>query len=56
MWARSRERHFGSQKEDLAEAQKSKEYFQKEWYPNDKIATTIEPLEVLYDAEDYHQK
>ncbi|EEQ40247.1 Peptide methionine sulfoxide reductase [Clavispora lusitaniae] len=43
-------------KEDLAEAQKSKEYFQKEWYPNDKIATTIEPLEVWYDAEDYHQK
>ncbi|KAI3402424.1 mxr1 [Candida oxycetoniae] len=33
-----------------------KEQFQKEWYPNHKIVTIIEPIKVWHDAEDYHQK
>ena len=28
---------------------------QAEWYPKDKIATVIEPIEIWWDAEDYHQ-
>lgn len=42
--------------EDAAIATEVKEVFQNEWYPNHKIATTIEPIEVWYDAETYHQK
>ncbi|RKP32857.1 peptide methionine sulfoxide reductase [Metschnikowia bicuspidata] len=41
---------------DLAIAQEVKEYFQKEWYPNKKIVTEIEPLDIWIDAEDYHQQ
>lgn len=41
---------------DLEEAKKVKEVFQKEWYPNHKIATEIEPISIWYDAEDYHQR
>lgn len=42
--------------EQLAEATESRDYFQKEWYPNHKIATIIEKIDVWYDAEDYHQR
>lgn len=42
--------------EDLKIAKGIKEHFQKEWYPKDKIATEIGPIEIWYDAEDYHQK
>lgn len=42
--------------EDLAVAKESKEFFQKEWYPNHTIATAVEPISVWYDAEDYHQE
>lgn len=30
--------------------------FQKEWYPNHKIATIIEPINIWHDAETYHQE
>lgn len=42
--------------EDLKVSKEVLDKFQKEWYPNDKIVTVIEPLKVWYDAEDYHQK
>lgn len=42
--------------EDLKVANEVKEHFQKEWYPNNKIVTQIEPIEIWYDAEDYHQQ
>lgn len=41
--------------EDLQIAKDSKDYFQKEWYPNDKISTITENINIWYDAEDYHQ-
>lgn len=47
---------YTSTDEDLAIAKDVKEQFQKEWYPNHKIVTEIEPLEKWYDAEDYHQQ
>ncbi|CAH2354398.1 peptide methionine sulfoxide reductase [[Candida] railenensis] len=37
-------------------AQEIKEKMQKEWYPNHKIATVIEPIKIWYDAEAYHQQ
>lgn len=42
--------------DDLKAAEEVKARFQKTWYPNDKIVTQIEPIEIWYDAEDYHQK
>lgn len=33
-----------------------KEKMQKEWYPNHKIATIIEPIKIWHDAEAYHQE
>ncbi|KAI5951718.1 mxr1 [Candida jiufengensis] len=36
-------------------ANEIKEKFQKEWYPNKKIVTLIEPLKIFVDAEEYHQ-
>lgn len=47
---------FTSDDADLGVAKECKEYFQKNWYPNDKIATIVEPISIWYDAEDYHQK
>ncbi|KAF7998970.1 hypothetical protein OXX80_000474 [Metschnikowia pulcherrima] len=47
---------FTHTEDDLAIAQESKAYFQKEWYPNHRIATQIEPIKSWYDAEDYHQQ
>ncbi|RCK55476.1 Peptide methionine sulfoxide reductase [Candida viswanathii] len=41
--------------DDRQVALKVRDIFQKEWYPNHKIATIIEPIETWYDAEDYHQ-
>ncbi|KGQ89927.1 peptide-methionine (S)-S-oxide reductase [Candida albicans P57072] len=41
--------------EDKSLALKIRDQFQKEWYPNHKIATTIETIYNWYDAEDYHQ-
>lgn len=29
---------------------------QKKWYPNHKIQTSIEPIQIWWDAEDYHQE
>lgn len=37
-------------------ALKVRDQFQKEWYPNHKIVTIIEPIKTWYDAEEYHQK
>ncbi|CAI5756328.1 unnamed protein product [Candida verbasci] len=42
--------------EDQKVAWQLKDQYQKEWYPNDKIATIIEPIKIWYDAEDYHQQ
>lgn len=47
---------FTHNEEDLSIAKEIKEQFQKEWYPNHKISTQIEPIEIWYDAEDYHQE
>ncbi|EMG51090.1 MXR1 Peptide methionine sulfoxide reductase [Candida maltosa Xu316] len=41
--------------EEREAALKLKEKYQKEWYPNHKIATIIEPIKIWYDSEDYHQ-
>lgn len=38
------------------EAWKSKEDAQRDWYPNHKIVTIIEPIKIWYDAELYHQQ
>ncbi|GMG21949.1 unnamed protein product [Ambrosiozyma monospora] len=29
---------------------------QKQWYPNHKIVTVVEPIQCFWDAEEYHQK
>lgn len=42
--------------EDQKIATEVRDHFQKEWYPKDKILTTIENIEIWYDAETYHQK
>lgn len=47
---------FAHSAEDLETAKKVKEFFQTEWYPNKKVVTEIEPVQIWYDAEDYHQK
>lgn len=41
--------------EDLKTGMEVRDSFQKEWYPNSKIVTEIEPLLIWFDAEDYHQ-
>ncbi|KAI5964635.1 mxr1 [Candida pseudojiufengensis] len=46
---------FTTDDEQLKLAKEIKEKFQKEWYPNQKIATIIEPLRIFVDAEEYHQ-
>lgn len=33
-----------------------REKYQREWYPNHKIATIIEPINIWHDAELYHQQ
>lgn len=47
---------FTHSEEDLHVAEEVKKYFQKEWYPNDKVSTVIEPIKIWYDAEEYHQE
>ncbi|OBA19281.1 methionine sulfoxide reductase A [Metschnikowia bicuspidata var. bicuspidata NRRL YB-4993] len=47
---------FVHDQDDLSVAQEIKAHFQKEWYPNHKIATEIDLIKNWYDAEDYHQK
>lgn len=42
--------------EDVGIAKEVRDRIQKEYYPNHKIVTYIEPIKVWYDAEDYHQK
>lgn len=45
-----------SSEQDGKIANEVRDQFQTEWYPNHKIATIIEPIDVWYDAEEYHQK
>ncbi|GEQ68166.1 hypothetical protein JCM33374_g1833 [Metschnikowia sp. JCM 33374] len=47
---------FTHDENDLTIARETRNFFQKEWYPNHKIATEIELIKSWYDAEDYHQK
>lgn len=42
--------------EDNKIAWATKERMQKEWYPNHKIVTIIEPIHIWHNAEDYHQE
>lgn len=42
--------------EDHQTAWDVKEKMQKEWFPNHKIVTIIEPIKIWHDAEDYHQE
>lgn len=41
--------------EQTAIAHKSLAEAQQKWYPNNKIVTSIEPINSFWDAEDYHQ-
>lgn len=41
--------------DQLKKAIEIKEKMQKEWYPNHKIVTIIEPIQTWHDAEEYHQ-
>lgn len=47
---------FVHSQEDLEVAEQVKKQFQEEWYPNHTIVTKIEPLELWFDGEDYHQQ
>lgn len=42
--------------EQKSVAEKVKERMQKDFYPKNKIVTTIEPIHEFWDAEAYHQK
>ncbi|ABN64736.1 predicted protein [Scheffersomyces stipitis CBS 6054] len=44
------------EEEDAALAAAFKEDYQVKWYPKDKIVTIVEPIQIWYDAEDYHQQ
>lgn len=42
--------------EDKLVVGQARDEAQKKWYPKHQISTIIEPINVWYDAEDYHQE
>lgn len=41
---------------DQQVAWETRDKYQRDWYPNHKIETIIEPIKIWYDAERYHQE